>query len=685
MATTTDRIIGTESGGDPFARNSRSSAGGLGQFIDSTWLAMIAKHRPDVVRGKTREQILQLKFDPALSREMTQAYESDNATFLQARGIQPTPGNLKLAHFAGPEGAAKLHANPDAPVEAVLGRDAVAANPFLRGKRGADVVAWADKQMSGPRGPSQAMAANLQRRFAPKVEGGATAQVLAQTARTGGFSGGGGATGVAGGAGMDQLKSALGGKTYDADRFAAYGNLAKTGQDVASKATGWQQALLGIGTAGVGGYLQNQEKGAKKEFDAALMGAVAGAQNPTEVAQLLIQSPDEKMKAAGLELLVKNLGPQQSPQISTIKTPGQYPGQTVDVQVVPDGKGGYKRLDMGGTQQATPTPPQVTPQQPAVAPAPQQALTPNLGPQQPAAPGGMAPSADAQPAEAPLPVGGGQPAAVQAPPQPQPNGYQEVPADINSLPKPQQGWSYELGPSGKPLLSADRSHWKLIPEEELKARGKATGERAAAAPERAVTNKQISGNIGDLAEVINGTDPEKWGLAFGQYGGAENATPYDAPDKYLIGAAKRGGVALGEMLFGKEGEKTANDLRRKMDAPAADLVMTYRAIQKQRGVTDSNQSNSDLAFLESVGGRLKEAGSREAAYEILATQVRPIFERLTGQSISVPEFRELKKIKREDAAPEPAAPLPSVAGAMRVTGATPEAGNWRDYLNKYGF
>ena len=41
-----DRIIGVESDGDPNRTNRRSSAMGLGQFLDQTWLDLIRAHRP---------------------------------------------------------------------------------------------------------------------------------------------------------------------------------------------------------------------------------------------------------------------------------------------------------------------------------------------------------------------------------------------------------------------------------------------------------------------------------------------------------------------------------------------------------------------------------------------------------------------------------------------------------------
>lgn len=137
-------IIARESGGNPNARNPRSSAGGLGQFIDSTWLDVLSRHRPDIAAGRSPAELLQLKFDPQLSTEMTAAYKADNAAVLAKAGFQATPGNAYLAHFAGPEGAIKvLGAQPNTPVAQLLGAKAVAANPHIQNMTAADLAAWA--------------------------------------------------------------------------------------------------------------------------------------------------------------------------------------------------------------------------------------------------------------------------------------------------------------------------------------------------------------------------------------------------------------------------------------------------------------------------------------------------------------------------------------------------------------
>src|SRR5581483_10327855 len=153
----TDSIVNAESGGNPTAQNPNSSAAGPGQFIDSTWLATVKQHAPDIAAGKSDADLLALKNDPqiasqpqniALNRQMTAAYATDNQAYLAKNGLPVTPATTYLAHFAGPGGAAKvLQADPNAPVSDILGADAVKANPFLRGMTAQQMQAWAARKM----------------------------------------------------------------------------------------------------------------------------------------------------------------------------------------------------------------------------------------------------------------------------------------------------------------------------------------------------------------------------------------------------------------------------------------------------------------------------------------------------------------------------------------------------------
>jgi hypothetical protein len=145
-----DSIIGAESGGDPNAVNPRSSASGAGQFLDATWLDTIRGARPDLAQGKTDQELLALKTDPQLSREMTEAYANQNGAILAKNGLPVTPGSTYLAHFAGPQGAVKImQSDPTAMAGDVLGPAVVKANPFLANMTAADLHAWASRKMGG--------------------------------------------------------------------------------------------------------------------------------------------------------------------------------------------------------------------------------------------------------------------------------------------------------------------------------------------------------------------------------------------------------------------------------------------------------------------------------------------------------------------------------------------------------
>jgi hypothetical protein len=128
-------------------RNPRSSADGYGNFIDSTWLAVAPKVTDTA--GLSRDQILQLRHDKTIAAKATNYYAAMNSRYLRIRGLEDSPGNLSLAHFLGPEGAAKvLKADPSTPVESILPAEVIHANrEVLKGKSADQVVAWAHKRI----------------------------------------------------------------------------------------------------------------------------------------------------------------------------------------------------------------------------------------------------------------------------------------------------------------------------------------------------------------------------------------------------------------------------------------------------------------------------------------------------------------------------------------------------------
>ena len=137
----------SESGLNPNAQAQSSSAGGLFQFIDQSWLGAVkmygAKHglswaaneisrRGDgswKVDGAVREQVMALKNDPEASSLMAAEFASDNADGLKASlGRQPKSADLYFAHFLGLEGATRFlkaaDARPDANAASLFPREA---------------------------------------------------------------------------------------------------------------------------------------------------------------------------------------------------------------------------------------------------------------------------------------------------------------------------------------------------------------------------------------------------------------------------------------------------------------------------------------------------------------------------------------------------------------------------------
>lgn len=118
----------TESNFDPAAKAKTSSATGLYQFIDQTWLSMIKKHGGDyglsnyadkieikngkaiVENANNKKAILNLRNDPKIASLMAAELAQSNHNYLKhhVKEYEQTPTNLYLAHFMGANGAARF-------------------------------------------------------------------------------------------------------------------------------------------------------------------------------------------------------------------------------------------------------------------------------------------------------------------------------------------------------------------------------------------------------------------------------------------------------------------------------------------------------------------------------------------------------------------------------------------------
>jgi hypothetical protein len=153
-----------ESALNPKAQAATSSARGLFQFIDTTWLATVKEDGPAfglsqyanqiektadgqyVVRDPmARAEILRLRDNPEIASNMAAAFSKRNAAEIQSvLGRQPTSGELYIAHFLGANGAKRFlslrAANPNASAAAAFPEAARANKSIFYGPNGAKSI-----------------------------------------------------------------------------------------------------------------------------------------------------------------------------------------------------------------------------------------------------------------------------------------------------------------------------------------------------------------------------------------------------------------------------------------------------------------------------------------------------------------------------------------------------------------
>jgi Transglycosylase SLT domain len=150
-----------ESGLNPQAGASTSSARGLFQFIDTTWLATMKQYGAALGYGRyadaittdasgrfavrdpaMRSEILKPRTDPTANAVMAGAFTRANASVLSERlGRSPSEGELYIAHLLGAGGAARLIAlaatNPNVKAADFFPHAAQANTPIFYDRTGA--------------------------------------------------------------------------------------------------------------------------------------------------------------------------------------------------------------------------------------------------------------------------------------------------------------------------------------------------------------------------------------------------------------------------------------------------------------------------------------------------------------------------------------------------------------------
>lgn len=136
------KVAHIESGGDPNAKNPRSSASGLFQFTNKTFYG-IARAMKEFA-GMTKQQIMAQKNNVDAQKIVFEEFTRQNEVFLRKHGIEINDATKYLAHFLGQQGAVDIISGKRGPNKAEI-----AANPFLAGMSNQQIVDWASKKMGG--------------------------------------------------------------------------------------------------------------------------------------------------------------------------------------------------------------------------------------------------------------------------------------------------------------------------------------------------------------------------------------------------------------------------------------------------------------------------------------------------------------------------------------------------------
>ena len=253
------RTAARESGFNASAHAGASSAAGLFQFVEQTWLGALKRHGAkhgyggyaELIQGSgegklsvsgadARKAVMALRLDPKASALMAGELASENSAYLKGRtGREPTSGELYAAHFLGPKGSADLieasRTRPAAPAAALF-PDAAAANPaiFYRDGRAASVSevyanltggqgAAAAAVAAPSEGPQTFLHRDIQARMAKMEQERELSDMILGVdpgANALGFGGSGGANAIGFGGSGGGGARALGGSLFSSDMLA---------------------------------------------------------------------------------------------------------------------------------------------------------------------------------------------------------------------------------------------------------------------------------------------------------------------------------------------------------------------------------------------------------------------------------------------------------------------------------
>ncbi len=153
-----------ESSFNPNAKAQTSSAVGLFQFIESTWLEVMklegdrlgygnyvqaieqdSNGKFSIQNSALRNEVLALREDPQVSADLAAAFTRRNGEYLSDKfGRNPSPGELYIAHFLGARGAERMFnaglSNPDQIAAEIFPQQAEANRSIFYDNSGARTI-----------------------------------------------------------------------------------------------------------------------------------------------------------------------------------------------------------------------------------------------------------------------------------------------------------------------------------------------------------------------------------------------------------------------------------------------------------------------------------------------------------------------------------------------------------------
>lgn len=128
-------LAAIESGGNPNAKASTSSASGLYQFTKGTWTSL----------GFDWSNV----FDVGQQNQAIQVLTNQNASILSNNNIPINNQSLYAAHFFGAGTASDiLGASNGTPISSLVSANAISANPFLSGMNVGEFKNWLNSKVS---------------------------------------------------------------------------------------------------------------------------------------------------------------------------------------------------------------------------------------------------------------------------------------------------------------------------------------------------------------------------------------------------------------------------------------------------------------------------------------------------------------------------------------------------------